>query len=226
MSAPESPPTVYVVDDDVDIRDSISMLLVAAGYEVQLFSEPSDFLDRFPTEGRGCLLFDVRMPNMTGIELYEQLLNAGVRNPVVFITAHADVDTAIRAMKTGAIEFLEKPFDRVSLLTLVEKAIDLDRVWHFQETQFAEVDERIGRLNRRDRETLDMLIAGAMNKQIAASLGITERAVEMRRSTLLKKLGVSSTVELLEIAVTHRVLQEVREAAKHRAFCAPSWRNS
>lgn len=217
--------TVFVVDDDIDIRNSIEMLLTAAGYTVRSYPEPTAFLAQFPDDARGCLLFDVRMPNQTGIELYQLMLRRGFRLPVVFITAHADVDTALAAMKTGAIEFLEKPFDRVSLLRLVEKGIRLDALWQSQEDKFQDVDERIGRLNRRDRETLEFLIEGLMNKQIAAKLEITERAVEMRRSSLLKKLGVGTTAELLELAITHRVLLEVREAAKLRAFCAPGWRN-
>jgi FixJ family two-component response regulator len=157
----------------------------------------------------GCLVLDVRMPGESGLELYEQLLREGRRLPVIFITAHADVTTAVAAMKTGAVEFLEKPFDRETLQVLVDKALALDADWRRREADFAAIDERIARLNERDRETLELIIAGASNKTTAARLFISERAVEMRRAAIMRKLEVRSLAELLEIAITHRLLAEV-----------------
>ena len=165
---------------------------------------------------QGCLLLDIRMPVQDGLALYEQLLSEGKRLPVIFITAHADVSTAVSAMKTGAIEFLEKPFIPKALIELVRKALSLDEQWRQQEDDFATIERRIGRLSERDRETLDLIIAGESNKAMAARLLLTERAVEMRRAALMRKLQVRSLAELLDLAVTHRVLSDLRAAAEQR----------
>jgi FixJ family two-component response regulator len=137
------------------------------------------------------------------------LLREGKRLPVIFVTAHADVTTAVAAMKTGAVEFLEKPFDHETLLALIRKALLLDAQWRKREAEFADIDARIARLNERDRETLQLILAGMSNKAMAARLFISERAVEMRRAALMRKLEVRSLAELLEIAITHRVMAEV-----------------
>jgi FixJ family two-component response regulator len=154
------------------------------------------------------------MPRQTGLELYEQMLREGNRLPVIFITAHADVPTAVAAMKTGALEFLEKPFDRHNLLERVQAAIQLDATWRERDAAFSAVEERIQRLNERDRETLELVLVGESNKSMAAKLFLTERAVEMRRSAIMKKLEVQSLAELLDLTVTHRIFAELRQAAE------------
>jgi FixJ family two-component response regulator len=164
----------------------------------------------------GCLVLDIRMPRQSGIELYEQLLREGKRLPVIFITAHADVSTAVAAMKTGAIEFLEKPFDRQLLLDRVQKALQLDAQWRSQDAEFAELAERVARLSERERETLAMIQAGESNKMMAAKLFITERAVEMRRAAIMRKLQVGTVAELLDLTISHRILAELRQAADDR----------
>lgn len=208
-SQPNKIPTVYVVDDDRPMRDSLVTLIRAMGFAAQGFLSPVEFHDHYRPEMPGCLVLDVRMPGQSGLELYEQLVSEGKRLPVIFITAHADVSTAVAAMKTGAVEFLEKPFDREVLRVLIQKALSLDADWRRRESEFAAIDERIARLNERDRETLQLLLTGASNKEMAARLFISERAIEMRRAGIMRKLEVGSLAELLELAITHRLLAEV-----------------
>lgn len=210
--ASELSPTVFVVDDDDDMRASLETLLEVLGFAVRAFPSAGSFSRYYQAGMSGCLVLDIRMPRQTGLELYEQLLSEGKRLPVIFITAHADVPTAVAAMKTGALEFLEKPFDRHNLLERVEAAIQLDARWRERDAAFTAVEERIQRLNERDRETLALILAGESNKAMAAKLLLTERAVEMRRSAIMKKLEVQSLAELLDLAVTHRILDELRQA--------------
>jgi FixJ family two-component response regulator len=210
MSQVESrSPTLFVVDDDEQMRQSLQALLSALEYDVLSFSTPGGFHRYYRADMPGCLLLDIRMPRQSGLELYEQLLREGKRLPVIFITAHADVPTAVAAMKTGAVEFLEKPFDRETLLNRVERALELDAQWRSQDAAFAALAARIAVLNERDRETLQMIQAGESNKVMAAKLFISERAVEMRRSSLMKKLQVGSVAELIDLTSTHRILAEL-----------------
>jgi FixJ family two-component response regulator len=209
-------PTVFVVDDDQQMRDSIIALLEVLKFTVQAFGSPGSFHRFYRADMPGCLLLDIRMPRQSGLELYEQLLKEGKRLPVIFITAHADVSTAVAAMKTGAIEFLEKPFDRETLVERLRNALALDAEWRERDARFAKIAERVDRLSDRQRETLELIRAGDTNKAIAAKLSLTERAVEMRRSSIMRKLQVRSVAELIDLTSTHRVLDDVRKAAEHR----------
>jgi FixJ family two-component response regulator len=214
--SPPDQPTVFVVDDDQQMRDSLVALLQVLDYRVEAFSAPGAFHRYYRAEMPGCLLLDIRMPRQSGLELYEQLLHEGKRLPVIFITAHADVSTAVAAMKTGAIEFLEKPFDRETLVDRVRQALALDADWRRGEAEFAALDERIERLTPREQETLQLLQAGETNKSIAAKLSITERAVEMRRSAIMRKLQVRSSAEVIDLSATHRILADLRRATAER----------
>jgi len=205
--------TVFVVDDDEQMRESLCVLLAMLGFRVQAFAGPGAFLRWYQPEMAGCLILDIRMPRMTGVQLYEKLLADGKHIPVIFITAHADVSTAVEAMKTGAVEFLEKPFDRATLLDRVRKALALDALQRENDAQFASLAGRFERLNLRDRETLALVQEGLTNKAIASRLQLTERAVEMRRSSIMRKLRVRSLAELIELTATHRLLAELR---RHR----------
>jgi FixJ family two-component response regulator len=211
-----NPPNVFVVDDDKPFLDSLVVLLQALDFHVRGFSSPSSFLKYYRADMPGCLVLDIRMPRQSGLQMYEQLIRDGKRLPVIFITAHADVSTAIAAMKSGAIEFLEKPFDRETLLMRVRKALELDAESRQQDAQYAAVADRIELLSARERETLLLIQAGESNKSMAARLFLTERAVEMRRSTIMKKLQVRSVAELLELATTHRILTEQRHSMHER----------
>ena len=170
-------PFVFVVDDDRQMRESLQVLLEALGLRWPHF-QAGHFHRFYRPQMSGCLVLDVRMPVQDGLELYEQLWCEGKRLPVIFITAHADVTTAVAAMKTGAIEFLEKPFDRQTLLDRVGKALALDTQWRQREADFAALEDRIQLLTDRERETLELLLAGESNKMMAARLLISERAVE------------------------------------------------
>ncbi len=210
--------TVFIVDDDEPMRESLRVLLEMLGFRAHAFGTPASFLHYYRPEMRGCLLLDIRMPRQTGLELYEQLLGEGKRIPVIFITAHADVSTAVAAMKTGAIEFLEKPFERATLHDRVEKALALDAEWRRRDAQFAALADRIDRLNPRDRDTLTLIEAGLTNKAIAGRLQLTERAVEMRRSAIMRKLRVRTVAELIELTATHRVLADLRRISAERVY--------
>ncbi len=194
------------------MRDSLQALLTTLGYAVHCFATPQEFLNYYQADFPGCLLLDVRMPGQTGLELYEHLVKEKKRLPVIFMTAHADVYTAVSAMKSGAIEFLEKPFDRSKLQTNIERALALDAQWRQREHQYAAIEDRIGKLRDRDQETLALLLAGHSNKVMAAKLLLSERAVEMRRASLMRKLQVDSVAELYELALTHRILSDLRQA--------------
>jgi FixJ family two-component response regulator len=209
-------PTVFVVDDDRQMRQSLTVLLETLRYCVRAFSSAGAFHRVYRAHMPGCLLLDVRMPAQDGLALFEQLQQEGKLLPVIFITAHADVTTAVAAMKTGAIEYLEKPFDRHTLVDRIQKALALDAKWRQRDADFTALQQRIGRLTDRDRETLELLSAGESNKMIAAKLLLTERAVEMRRASLMRRLQVNSLAELIDLTVTHRIHSELRFAAKQR----------
>lgn len=215
MNSSPTLPTVFVVDDDRQMRESLVALLGALNYPVRTFASGAEFRAAYQRDMPGCLLLDIRMPEEEGLKTYERMIEAGQRLPVIFITAHGDVSTAVAAMKTGAIEFLEKPFDRQSLVALVEKAIMLDAEWRRRESEFAALDERIARLNARERETLELILAGESNKIIAVRLFLSQRAVEMRRASIMRKLGVATLAELLDLALTHRILSELRTAERY-----------
>jgi len=204
--------TVFVVDDDRDFRDSLADLLSALGHRVETFDSSGAFREAFDASRPGCLLLDIRMPVESGLEMYADLIRAGKRLPVIFITGHADVTTAVAAMKTGAVEFLEKPFKREQLATLVDRALAIDAEWRLADNRFRELDDSIQKLGPNDLETLQLIFDGATNKAMAARLFISERAVELRRQRLMQRLGVRSVPELLELAITHRVLSELRSA--------------
>jgi FixJ family two-component response regulator len=203
-------PTVFVVDDDADLRHSLEMLLRTMEFAVRSFASAAEFRRFYQPIYPGCLVLDVKMPRQNGLELYRRLLQEGKRLPVIFMTAHAEVTTAVAAMKTGAIEFLAKPFDRSTLIDRIEKALVLDAEWRAREQEFARLGSQIERLNGRERMTLELVVAGVPNKAMARRLQISERAVEMRRATLMRKLGVRNTAELLKFAITYRVLAELR----------------
>jgi FixJ family two-component response regulator len=214
--ASPTPPTVFVVDDDEQLRESLTALLEVLNFQVRAFSTPGSFHRYYRAEMPGCLILDLRMPRQSGLELYEQLLREGKRLPVIFITAHADVTSAVAAMKSGAVEFLEKPFDRETLLDRVLAALKLDAEWRSQDARWGAIEKRIAKLSDRERETLAMIQAGLSNKVMASKLFLSERAVEMRRSAIMRKLQVETVAELLDLTITHRILSDLRSANSQR----------
>jgi FixJ family two-component response regulator len=204
-------PTVYIVDDDPDMRDSLRWLLKTVGLRVETFGSSEEFLRDFKSKGPGCLVFDVRMPGTSGLDLYEAVVARGDAMPVIFITAFADVPMAVRALKSGAVEFVEKPFNRQSLLEKVQRAIkdDVDRRCRLADREA--IRARFLRLTDKEREVLGMIKDGWPNKTMATALNISARAVEMRRASLMKKLEVRSVAELMRLTIEHEVGSEVRK---------------
>jgi FixJ family two-component response regulator len=205
-------PQVYIVDDDPDMRDSLRWLMKTVGIRAQTFASAAEFLRDFTPKGSGCVILDVRMPGTSGLDLFEELIARGEGMPVIFITAHADVPMAVRAMKCGAVEFVEKPFNRQTLLDKVQRAIKDDSERRSRMAACANLSKRFQQLTDKEREVLELIKDGRPNKEIASQLQITPRAVELRRSSLMRKLGVRSLIELLRLTV---VQEAGLEGARH-----------
>lgn len=201
-------PVVYIVDDDPDMRDSLRWLMTTVGLRANVYSSASEFLGDFRPNGPGCLVLDVRMPGTSGLDLYERLVARGQGMPVIFITAFADVPMAVRAMKSGAIEFVEKPFNRQELLDRVQRAIREDTARRRAHADRESIRTRFQSLTDKEREVLELVKSGLPNKAISLQLEITPRAVEMRRSSLMKKLGVHSLAELLRLSILFESVEE------------------
>lgn len=194
-------PTVYIVDDDADMRDSLRWLITTVGLRSETFSSAAGFFRDFAPNGPGCLILDVRMPGTSGLDLFEELVARGEGMPVIFITAYADVAMAVRAMKSGAVEFVEKPFNRQTLLDKVQRAIkdDVNRRSRLAASEM--VRAKLKALTEKEREVLELIKDGRPNKEMANRLEISPRAVEMRRSSLMRKLGARTLAELLRLAM-------------------------
>ena len=192
---------VYIVDDDDALRDSLAWLLDSAGYASESFASAEDFLGVYDEAMAGCLLLDVRMPGMSGLELYEELCSRHATLPVVFITGHGDVPMAVAALKRGAADFIEKPFNDEAMLRLVEQCLANEREHRSRRRQDAEVARRFDQLTQREREVLDLIIAGKLNKQIADVLGISIKTVEVHRARVMEKMGAHSLAELVQHVV-------------------------
>jgi FixJ family two-component response regulator len=180
---------VYVVDDDDAVRNAVRMLFRTADLEVETFSSAAAFLEQADLERRCCVLLDIRMPGMTGAELHDELLQRGVRAPVIFITGHGDIPMAVQAMRKGAFDFIEKPFDDERLLNQVLSALD-------REPGTAPAGNGLAALSARQRDVLDRVLEGKPNRQIAEELAISLKTVEFHRARIMQKLGVRSAAEL------------------------------
>lgn len=195
-------PTVYIVDDDPDMRDSLGWLLETVGLRALAYASAEEFAREYREDGPACLVLDVRMPGWSGLDLFEDLRAEGSSMPVLFITAHADVPMAVRAMKSGAAEFLEKPFNGQVLLEKIQRALRESAARLERRAARECLRARFDSLTDKEREVLALVRAGMPNKEIAARLDLTPRAVEMRRSGMMRKLGADSLPELLRIALT------------------------
>ncbi len=193
--------TVHVVDDDAAIRDALRLLLKSSGMRVETHASAEQFLGACRPPVSGCLLVDVRMPGMSGLELQEALAARGIRLPVIVITGHGDVAMAVRAMKAGAVDFIEKPFDNAALLECLRNALARAANAHQHEMKSAEVAAHLALLTQREREVMQLLIAGKSNKVIAADLAISARTVEVHRARIMEKLKARSLADVVRIAL-------------------------
>ena len=194
-------PIVHVIDDDDAVRDSLAFLLRSAKLDVRTHESATAFLDALPQAGTGCIVTDVRMPDLSGIELLKRLRDASISVPVIVITGHGDVQLAVEAMKAGAADFLEKPFDDEMLLAAVRSALGTAEKGARVEAAHAVLHERLATLSGRERDVLDGLVAGKPNKIIAYDLGISPRTVEIYRANVMTKMQAASLSELVRIAL-------------------------
>lgn len=193
--------TVYIVDDDRAVRDSTLIMLSTAGYRVKAFASAEEFLEEWVPEEIACLILDVRMPGLSGLGLQDTLNDAGASVPVIFVSGHGDVPVSVRAIKGGALDFLEKPFSREKLLSRVSEALELASRDKAREASREQLMKRVSRLTPRESEVLGHVVAGRQNKEIARLLDISYRTVELHRTRMMEKMGARSLPELVAMAV-------------------------
>jgi two-component system response regulator FixJ len=192
---------VHIIDDDGAVRDSLVFLLRTARYEVRSYDSAVTFLADFKADGPGCIITDVRMPEVSGIELLHRLKERGIDLPVIVITGHGDIALAVEAMKAGAVDFLEKPFDDERVVAAIASALDRSRMQAGRSAGRAQIAARLATLSQRERQVLDALVAGAPNKSIAHDLGISPRTVEVYRANVMTKMEAGSLPELVRMVL-------------------------
>ena len=200
--------TIYVIDDDDAVRQSLEFMLKAAGIKARSFESAKAFMAVLPEISSGCVVTDVRMPEMTGIDLLRHLKKSNPDLPVIVITGHGDISLAVEAMKIGATDFLEKPFDGQQLLTAVRSALTQDADAGKRKAEMADIQEKLAALSNRERQVLEGLVAGSANKNIAFDLGISPRTVEIYRANLMTKMAANSLSDLVRMAMMAGILAE------------------
>jgi FixJ family two-component response regulator len=193
-------PTVYVVDDDAAVLKAVSRLLRAAGFHVATFSSPHRFLHQYDSKVPGCLVLDVAMPDLDGLQLQQMLADAGQTLPIVFLTGNADVPASVKAMKQGAVDLLTKPVERDELLKSIRAALAKDQAIRLTHKELAEIRSRLSTLTPREYEVFGHVIGGRLNKQIAADIGAAEKTVKIHRARMMDKMKVKSVAELVRLA--------------------------
>lgn len=193
--------TVHVVDDDEGVREGLSLLLETVGQSCELYESAIDFLKAYDENWGGCLVLDIRMPRMTGLDLQKKLIDMGSRLPIIFITGHGDIPMAVEAMRRGAVDFIRKPFREHDLLDRINEALAVDDTVRKLALDREEVQEKLSSLSEREREVFERVADGEMNKVIAADLGISERTVEVHRGAVMKKLDVKTLAQLVRIKI-------------------------
>jgi FixJ family two-component response regulator len=209
---PEARPTIFVVDDDASVRDAISNLLESVGLHARVFGSTEQFWNAPRPNAPSCLVLDVRLPGVNGLEFQEALEKAGIFIPIIFISAHGDVPMTSRAMKGGAVEFLMKPFQKEELLAAIHQGLERDRVWRQEHAEISSLRSRFQQLTSREREVMDLVVTGLINKQVGARMGLSEVTVKIYRGRLMQKMGATSLVELV------RMSDKLKPRVRNRLF--------
>jgi RNA polymerase sigma factor (sigma-70 family) len=199
--APFTKATVFVVDDDQAMRNSLKWLIESVGVQVESFASADEFLANYRPGRAGCLVLDVRMPGMSGLDLQEYLVDKNIRIPVVIITGHGDVPMAVRAMKSGAIDFIEKPFNDEVLLDAIRRAIAYEEQQRTHESEHLQIKERLSHLTPREHEVMEMVTDGKSNKEIANALGVSAKTIEAHRARVMEKMQAGSLAELVRMVL-------------------------
>jgi FixJ family two-component response regulator len=193
-------PTILVVDDDQSFCRAVNRLLRSASYQVQTFASPDAFLNHLPVDGPGCVLLDIQMPGLNGLDVQHALIGSGRTWPIIFLTGHGDIPTSVRAMKAGAVDFLTKPFEDLQLLEVIDQALARDAAERAEQTERQALESRMDVLTAREYEVFCWVVTGLLNKQIAVRLGTTEKTIKVHRSRVMEKLAVGSLAELVWLA--------------------------
>lgn len=206
MTIPEA--TVFVVDDDSHVRGSLEQLIKSVGLNVHTFSSAQEFLDQDLPDTPSCLVLDIRMPSLSGLDLQDELVKRGLTTPVIFITGHGTVPMSVRAMKAGAVDFLQKPFEDQDLLDAIHRAIEQNKQTRLEQAEIGEIKRRVESLTPREYEVLVLVVAGMLNKQIAYDLKMSENTVKTHRAHIMQKMQVESLADLVRLTEKVGILHQ------------------